>query len=295
MINFRDTKIILQNPEGIQIELASNSIYHVDMKRIISELNNLSFNIFKQANNNNMYSFHGYSAEAKNINLTGSIYANSEPEAFQAQALLNRALLPYQPFKLIFIGKNKKRYINCLTESINYKTSVRMIDFNITITALSHYWLEEDGNAMSLAGLNNEFEFAKEFTQNGVIFGEHLQAQLKNIYNDGDLSSDVTFELVATGKVVNPSLERVNSFYKIDIIETMQKGDTIKIFTQNGNKRVDLIRNGTTENIYHKMHYKSRFFKLEKGDNAIRYNAQQGKENLNVTIFFEKRYLSLWS
>ena len=66
----------------------------------------------------------------------------------------------------------------------------------------------------------------------------------------------------------------------------LEAGDVLEISTHEGKKDVHLTRasTGVTENAFEYLADESSFWKLDPGDNIVRYGASDNHEGLEVTI-----------
>ena len=79
----------------------------------------------------------------------------------------------------------------------------------------------------------------------------------------------------------------------IQINTTMQTGDVIEITTEYGNKGATLTRNGEKSDYFRYIDLDSTFMQLEIGDNIFRYDAEGGVNSLEVSIFYNAKYLGV--
>lgn len=119
---------------------------------------------------------------------------------------------------------------------------------------------------------------------------EKVNTLIGNVNNPSAVPMGLTVKFMASGAVVNPSLYDVNRRELMQINTTMHAGDVIVITTADGNKRVKLISGGVTTNINNLMAYPPKWLKAYQGDNLFRYNADEGIDNLSVSILSTQAY-----
>ncbi|QEY33879.1 phage tail family protein [Caproiciproducens galactitolivorans] len=119
---------------------------------------------------------------------------------------------------------------------------------------------------------------------------EKVNTLIGNVNNPSAVPMGLTVKFMASGTVVNPSLYDVNRRELMQINTTMHAGDVIVITTADGNKRVKLISGGVTTNINNLMVYPPKWLKAYQGDNLFRYNADEGIDNLSVSILSTQAY-----
>ena len=98
---------------------------------------------------------------------------------------------------------------------------------------------------------------------------------------------------MAAGQVVNPSLLNVNTGEFIKIEKTLERGEVVTVNTHQGNKKVISELNSVEQNIFNLFTYESTFFQLDPGDNIFRYDADLNLENLEISIYYNPRYLGV--
>lgn len=111
-----------------------------------------------------------------------------------------------------------------------------------------------------------------------------LFADVVDLVNNGDVSTAFRAELTATGTVVNPVINKGDSYVRI--IDTMVTGDKYiidavskKIYKNGVNNFKAIDRTSSFEGV-----------QFTPGDNKISYGADDGELNLSVKIFFNQRY-----
>lgn len=127
------------------------------------------------------------------------------------------------------------------------------------------------------------------------VVAEKVNTLIGNIHNGSAVEMGLTVRFSATGEVINPSLYDVNRHILMQIGTTdqpmtMHTGDVVTVTTGEGKKRVEMLSGGTTSNISNKMLYPPHWLKAYQGDNLFRYNADQGIDNLNVSIRSTQAY-----
>lgn len=127
------------------------------------------------------------------------------------------------------------------------------------------------------------------------VVAEKMNTLIGNVRNDSSVPMGLTVRFSASGEVTNPSLYDVNRHDLMQIGTadqpmTMHIGDVIIVTTGEGNKRVRMVSGGTTTNVNNMMAYPPKWLKAYQGDNLFRYNADQGIDNLSVSILSTQAY-----
>lgn len=120
----------------------------------------------------------------------------------------------------------------------------------------------------------------------GFIASKYEFSQNVELSNDGDVASGINAVIRAMGTVVNPRLDVGNGY--IRILTTMQQGDELNLDATTRPPIVEL--NGA--NAMHLVDRKSSILNMmvEVGDTTIRYDADDGYQNMSVAVFFNKQY-----
>ena len=113
---------------------------------------------------------------------------------------------------------------------------------------------------------------------------------LQTITNRGDIPAGftVTFKALTDG-VKGPKLLNVDTRENISFTQlTLNSGDVLTVNTMINAREVLLTTSDGTKNAFEYMDYDSTFFILARGDNTLRYSAQEREANLEVTLSFEE-------
>lgn len=179
----------------------------------------------------------------------------------------------------------------------NFKSKINNLNeplkFLVDLYCPNPYFRDILGHRIDMATWISSFEFPLEILPEGIELGFKEQSLIANIFNDGDVPCGMEVKFKALGILSNPSLFNVNTREYMKINQTMQAGDIITITTHLQNKRVWLDRNGIRTNIFNWWDELGTFLQLETGDNLFRYDADEGIENLDVSIYYTPQYLGV--
>lgn len=138
------------------------------------------------------------------------------------------------------------------------------------------------------------FEFPLEIPLEGIEMGYRAQSLIVNVVNDGQQSTGMNIRFTARATVEEPSLVNVNTYEFIKLNTTMLAGDVIEISTYKGRRSIILIRNNVKTNIFNTLEFKTSVFpQLAIGDNLFRYDADEGIDNLEVSMTFTPRMVGV--
>lgn len=204
------------------------------------------------------------------------------------------------PFRIDFTTiSGEKYYINAnlqgsptfaMTEE---ESNLYWQDGLLQFSANDPFIYKKDAISVDVATWIGSFEFPLEIPEDGIEMGYRSPSLIVNVLNDGQETTGMMIRFRALGTLTNPSLFNVNTREELKINITMQGGDIIEISTYSRRKTIKLIRNGVETNIFDNLDLSSKFLQLDVGDNLFRYNADNGLDNLEVSINFTPRLLGV--
>lgn len=163
----------------------------------------------------------------------------------------------------------------------------------LQFSANDPYLYKKDAVSVDIATWIGSFEFPLEIPEDGIEMGYRSPSLIVNAFNDGQESTGMLIRFRALGTLTNPSLFNVNTREELKVNIVMQGGDIIEISTYSRRKTIKLIRNGVETNIFNNLDLSSKFLQLDIGDNLFRYNAEDGLDNLEVSMIFTPRLLGV--
>jgi hypothetical protein len=155
------------------------------------------------------------------------------------------------------------------------------------------FWQDINATKTEIAIWRGAFEFPLELVEEGIELGYREPSLIVNILNKGDVATGMRIQFKALATVENPSLFNVNTREYIKINKTMSTGEIITVTTGFGDKKVYLDNNGVVTNAFNYIDLNSTFLQLEVGDNLFRYDADEGIDNLEVSIYYTPQYLGV--
>jgi len=202
----------------------------------------------------------------------------------------------HNPFRIDFQTKGGKSfYINCELSSIplfvddldndNDSWLIGLLQFN----ASDPYIYSSIATVEDLAVWTPAFEFPLEILEEGIEMGYRNPSLMANIHNDGDTESGMVIRFKAIATVVNPKIINVNTYEEYKLNFTMQSGDLIEASTHDRQKTAILTRHNRKTNIFNAIDLNSVFLQLNPGDNLFRYHADEGIDNLEISIIFTSK------
>lgn len=256
----------------------------------------------------------GSSLKERNITIKGTILKNRDKN----KADLIRRVNPKIPGVLVHEVNGRKRKIDCEVEqspSINRRTYP---EFFISLLCPDPYFEDCEQDSVDLVSWIENLEFTEEGfsteqspnywlgTEEGSVgfeefmsefglgqaktFGYRELRQIIEIDNKGDADTPIKVIFRADGDVVNPFIQNIESYDKIQIKGTLRAGDELIITTGYGDKNVYL--NGVKAQQYYNF-LESTWLQLSPGVNLIKYDAESGINNLECRILYTSKYLGV--
>ena len=188
------------------------------------------------------------------------------------------------------------RKIDYYVESLNSTGEDPRREHQVSLICPDPFFYDIDSSDESMASWVSAFEFPFESTAEGFEFGYQSNEKIKTIQNDiAEDNIGVTITITCMGAVLNPSITHIETGDRISIGHSgkpfeISTGDVVVITTATGNKHVTLTHNGVTSEVNHYLTEDSVFVQLMRGSNSFGFNADQGLNNLSISISYTFKY-----
>lgn len=225
------------------------------------------------------------------------IEARTRDHLAACRSKINKILSPKlgEGYMIGFDGATERR-LKCIVDRLPYFVDVSPLYAECLISLESNdpFFKDIAESKTDVSTEEGNLAFPLEIPAEGLELSIRTINFITNIYNQGDVDTPIRVMLKATGTVINPIIENLDTGEFIRIKRTLLEGESLEINTAFGNKRVELIHpDGSKGNVFHYIDYKSRFFSLGQGDNTIKYDAEAGENNLDVSIYYTPKYLGI--
>lgn len=291
-------KLTYTNEMGESLELNTDSIYHCNVSKDVSGISGVQSVIYS-TNSMGQHgdSYVGQRIEARDVDIIGHINTRNKAQALELRRRFLKILNPELDGTLTYEYGSFKRVIGCrLHGEPDVQRKEVLIEFHIQLDCLNPFWREEEEEREDIASWVAVWEFPCEIEQDNpqsMIYGYRAESVIVNCYNEGDVATGMRVRFSALGTVKNPIILNVDTQEYIQLNVTMQTGDVIEINTAYGSKGAKLIRDGVEEDYFRYVDVDSTFMQLAIKDNNFRYDAEEGVNSLDVTIFYNKEYLGV--
>nr|DAV95810.1 MAG TPA: tail protein [Caudoviricetes sp.] len=246
------------------------------------------------------------SLETRNIDLSAYILAETEGEMSSLKKYMNNFVNPlnmlrinYNGYVLDFLPDTSIKYAG--EEKENNEI---LCKFKISGLAPDPLFKEEEKNQIKAATTTGKFHFPLAIPNGygsahlkppkGIIFGLRSPASIVAIENKGAVDTGIIVSFRAKSQVVNPQILDIETQKLLKINKTLEAGEAVEINTSYGEKEVKGYLNGEEAINYFKyIDIDSEWLQIKQGTNLLRYQADKGVENLEVTIYFENKFLEV--
>lgn len=240
------------------------------------------------------------SLETRDVSVSGWIVSNSELHMSQRKSMLNRFVNPQQPIELIY----KNYSLEFLPDrTIKYSATIKennevVCKFEIVGLAANPLFKDTNTTNVPIAGMLGMFHFPMMLSaiDNGmptVMMGLRQPSLIVNISNTGSVQTGMNIVFEAAGTVVNPSLINIYTQEQFKINKTLVASETVVVSTTIGEKKIVGTLNGVSSNYFKYRDLRSSWLQLDTGDNAFKYDADNGIDSLNCTIEYSNKYLEV--
>ena len=200
-----------------------------------------------------------------------------------------------------FVATNKERLISAVRPDLNAKlyaddyylnvrpTSTPTIDptgkfakFQFSVLAAYPYWQKDDSAKVVLSGLQYMFKFPWNISME-YQFANLMETQFINVQNRGQLPVPMTVTFYARGNCVNPKITNVNTGKIMVINKSLVAGERVVVEITHERTYVTSSIDG---DIRGALSLKSTLNRLDVGDNVLKPEAEEGGNQLEVSIDF---------
>lgn len=121
---------------------------------------------------------------------------------------------------------------------------------------------------------------------NPIPFSLYIANRQVDVINDSETEAGTIIEIDIFSSVNKIEIKNIDTGNSIILVYSFEEGDKVVINTNKGQKRVQLVRNGTTSNLFSALQQGSVFFQLALGDNYFAYLVDNGANDQFVSIKF---------
>lgn len=226
--------------------------------------------------------------EPREIRIVGDIEKN-ENEDFNRRLLISFFNPKFDGLMKVNRNNDKKK-ISYEVSSFRF-TNTNMYEyseFEIVLECPNPYFESIDNYGKNIAKVTKQFAFPLVILEGkGKIMGYKTYNNNVQLLNDGDCETGCEIHIKALSDVSNPKILLNNKFVQVNT--KMEFGDELVINTNQRKKSI--ILNG--KNVIQRINRKSTFFSLDVGDNVMKYESDEGYQDMEIYVYFYKKYLGV--
>ena len=200
-----------------------------------------------------------------------------------------------------FVANNKEKLLSVVRPDLTAKlyaddyylnvrpTSTPVIDptakfakFQFSVLAAYPYWQKDDSARAVLSGLQYMFKFPWNISR-AYQFAKTMETQFINVPNRGQLPVPMTVTFLARGDCLNPKITNVNTGKFMAINKSLVAGERVVVEITHDRTYVTSSLDG---DIRGALSLKSTLNRLDVGDNVLKPEAEEGGNQLEVSIDF---------
>ena len=200
-----------------------------------------------------------------------------------------------------FLKNNKEKLLSVVRPDLTAKlyaddyylnvrpTSTPTIDptakfakFQFSVLAAYPYWQKDENAKVELSSIEYGFKFPWNISKE-YFFGKVIEAQFFTIANRGQLPVPFTVTFFARGDCVNPKITSVNTGKFLAINKALIAGERVVVEITHDRTYVTSSIDG---DIRGALSLKSALNRLEVGENILKPEADEGKDQLEVSLDF---------
>lgn len=283
---------LYKNSKGQELKLNSDDIKLIKFDDISSLENEINYN----SNTDLGATFISNKLEPKDLGLT--LLVNVKSKSFEY--IKRKLIIIFNPnidgsIILKSINGDKKIDVKVISSPKFSKTSYKYRqEVDIKFIALNPTWKDINETKTEIALWRGNFMFPLFIPiDEGIKIGYREPSLIANVNNIGDIKTGMKIEFKALNTVDTPQLIDIETQQYIKINKIMNPGEIVTITTDTQNKKVYFNEKNVISNGFKYWDLHSSFLQLELGDNLFRYDAKEGLDNLEVTIYHTNRYIGL--
>ena len=160
--------------------------------------------------------------------------------------------------------------------------SEKFAKFQFSVLAAYPYWQKDDSAKVVLAGLQYMFKFPWNISKE-YQFAKLMETQFINVPNRGQLPVPMTVTFYARGNCLNPKITNVNTGKFMVIRKSLVAGERVVVEITHDRTYVTSSVDGDVRGA---LSLKSTLNRLDVGDNVLKPEAEEGGNQLEVSIDF---------
>lgn len=158
--------------------------------------------------------------------------------------------------------------------------------WEFSVTAPYPFWRKAAATVTPMSGLVGMFRFPWNITQT-YTFGKRLESFFTNVTNGGQVATYFDLVMDAESTVVNPVILNVGTGDFLKLNKTLEMGERVTISIKPDSLSAESSEEGDIEGL---IDIESTLFSIPPGDTILKYDADSGREALNLSIRFTDKF-----
>lgn len=221
------------------------------------------------------------------VTLTFKVFADDQQELFDRRATINQKFNSRLGMGILKLEQveGSDYYLDVITKSVNFIESANSeyTTAVIQLIAPNPFWYDPTQYESIMVGFSDGFSFPFSLP---VSFGQ-VGTEV-TITNSGNVDTPVLIYFY--GEVEEPVIENQTTEESITLVETVDDGDILIINTAFGEKSAMILSGGEYTNAFEYVDSDSDFWKLQPGENSVRYTASSEGENAECRLYYYNRF-----
>lgn len=187
---------------------------------------------------------------------------------------------------LHFANENRDVKITGIVEAMDGSLFKSAQTITININCANPYFRNDAASYEEIYKIKSLFEFPFEIEEEGIEFSTIDEELRQIILNDGDVETGLTIEIEAMADTSNPIIYNANTreFFGVNI--EMETGNIIRIQTDTGKKKVELIRGAEVTNIINNIMKGVTWLTLAPGENLFTYSNDTRADAIKLGFYY---------
>lgn len=178
---------------------------------------------------------------------------------------------------------NNDYYCECVVEKTPAMTlNNRKRTFDLMLYCPYPYWLSSDTSTYTIGGYIEAFELPVCYDSH--VFGIANGSVMTDVYNAGAVERPISVKFRCLTSVSNYGIENVETDEILKIDDTLQIGETVDVYWEDGKLKVEKTVDGVTTDIFSLLDEESALFSVASGSNIYKQFADDSTDQLIVTV-----------
>ena len=224
----------------------------------------------------------------RNITVKGVVFDDIQKQKRNMRKIIN----PLSKGRLIF---ENKYYTRVFVENAPSFSAIKNDGrFSMRFFAPFPFFYDVNLTTSEIGSIDPKFSFPINYSDPHK-FGEKSSARYNNIVNEGDISVPFSVYLRTRGTSSNIVITNLNNFQTLKLNGVLNAGEIVNIYRDENNiLRAELNSNGVITDIMARIDESSTLFELQRGDNLISANDDEGGASLVAKITFSPAVVALY-